>query len=197
MHRFPRKLVGLGLIIVACGSPGDLDDSQFPAPGQTGYADDPARLGGAGTGGSGVGGGSGGTSTVGTGGTSARGGTGGSAGVGQGGSGVEPAACPDDISELFNRPGTQGGCDGGGCHVAGGQRPDLTSPGVEARLLNVASTCNGRPYISAADSFLEEKLVSAQPDCGGFPMPFSTPAALNAADEQCILDWIDEVAAGM
>jgi hypothetical protein len=58
------------------------------------------------------------------------------------------------------------------------------------------STCNGRAYISASDSFLENKLVGTPPDCGGYPMPFLTPAALNAADKQCILDWIDEVAAG-
>jgi hypothetical protein len=189
MFRSPTKFVGLALILVACGSPGDLDDQRFPPPGQTGYADDPAlgASGAAGTGGSGGGSGSG------------TGGSSGSAGqTGQGGAGVQPSGnCPDDISVLFNRPGPQGGCQGDGCHVPGGQRPDLTSPGVEARLLNVTSSCNGRPYISADYSFMESKLVGNPPDCGGYPMPFLSPAALNAADKQCILDWIDEVAAGM
>jgi hypothetical protein len=209
MHRSPRKLVGLGLIVFACGSPGELDETRFPEPGQTGYADDPARLGGSGaggrgtggsstggsgTGGSGTGGSGNGTGGTGTGGT----GTGGTSGSGQGGSGAGPStSCPDDIAVLFNRPGSEGGCEGGACHVPGGQRPDLTSPGVDARLLNVMSSCNGRPYISQNDSFLEDKLVSDAPDCGGYQMPFFMAAALNAADKQCILDWIDDVAAGM
>jgi hypothetical protein len=98
---------------------------------------------------------------------------------------------------LLNRPGTAGGCGGSGCHVPAGVPPDLTSPGVETRLLNVLSSCNQRPYIGAADSFLEEKLVGTPPACGGLPMPFGTPNALSAADEQCIIAWIDEVAGGM
>jgi hypothetical protein len=223
MYRSSTKLVGLGLMLLACGSPGDLDPTRFPPPGQTGYADDPAGMGGAGgvSGGSGgaglspggsgasgngttggsAGSGGAGSGAAGSGGLSTGGTASGSAGagaVGQGGSGTSPAGgCPDNISELLNRPGAQGGCEGSGCHVSGGQRPDLTSPGVEARLLNVMSTCQGRPYISATDSFLEEKLVESSPDCGGQQMPFFMANALNAEDKQCILDWIDEVAAGM
>jgi hypothetical protein len=213
----------LAVIAVACGSPGELDESRFPEPGQTGYADDPAKLGragssgttgvvpggsggtlGGGTGGSGTGGsGTGGSGTGGTGpsgsgagGTITAGGTGPNPGgtAGQGGSPVS-GDCPDDILVLLNRPGAQGGCAGNGCHVPGGQQPDLTSPGVEDRLLNVVSNCQGMPYISAGDSLIEDKIAGNPPACGS-PMPLLTANALNAADEQCILDWIDEVAAG-
>jgi hypothetical protein len=114
--------------------------------------------------------------------------------------------CPSDITVLFARPIAQGGCtQGGGCHEASSAiKPDLVSPGVATRLLNVPSSCSRsasgasvapRPYIGAADSFLEEKIGSDQPGCGSL-MPFFMDYALSAADEQCILNWIDQVAAG-
>jgi hypothetical protein len=203
MQRSSTKFLALVSVVFACGSPGELDESQFPVPGMTGYPEDRAGAGGmptaaAGSGGSsalplGGTGGSAGTGGSGTGGS----GTGGGAGsAGQGGT-AATGSCPDDIAVLFNRPGSEGGCEGMGCHVPGGQTPDLTSPDVASRLLDVISTCNGRPYISASDSFLENKLVGNPPDCGGFPMPFFMTAALSAADKQCMLEWIDEVAAGM
>lgn len=131
------------------------------------------------------------------GGGSQSGGSGGQAQGGAGGSGSPPqGGCPDDITVLFKRPGSQGGCEGGGCHQPGGSQPDLVSPNVEDRLLNVASSCKSRPYIGPDDSFLAEKISVAGPDCNGAAMPFLTPQALSAADEQCILDWIDEVASG-
>ncbi len=199
-----KRLAGCALIGLSCGSPGELDRSQFPSPEETGYAD-MGGAGGAPVGAGGSGsvlplGGSGGTGAGGAGGTGSTGvgGVAGSAGQGAGGTGAQPSGnCPDDILVLFNRPGPQGGCAGPGCHIPNGTPPDLTSPGVETRLLNVTSTCNQRPYIGAADSFLEEKLVGSPPACGGLPMPFGTPAALSAEDEQCIIGWIDEVAAGM
>lgn len=123
------------------------------------------------------------------------GGSGGQAQGGAGGSGNAQGGCPDDITVLFKRPGSQGGCEGGGCHVPGGTRPDLVSPNIEERLLNVASGCRSRPYIGPDDSFLAEKVSVGPPECGG-AMPFLTPQALNAEDEQCILDWIEEVASG-
>jgi hypothetical protein len=126
---------------------------------------------------------------------SAQTGMGGSAPGGNAGSGSMPAGgCPDDVTELFRRPAAQGGCDGGSCH-AGAIAPDLISPNVLDRLLNRPSTCQGRPYIGADDSFLAEKISVDRPACGG-PMPFLTPQTLSAADEQCILDWIEEVASG-
>jgi len=116
------------------------------------------------------------------------------------------SACPDDITVLFARPSAQGGCtNGGGCHEPGSAvTPDLVSPGLEARLLNVMSRCskalNGasvqpRPYIGGDDSFLEEKISADRPGCGE-PMPFFAEAALSAADEQCIVDWIAQVSEG-
>jgi hypothetical protein len=196
-----KRLASCALLALSCGSPGELDRSQFPSIEDTGYAavggaggvmGTSGAGGGVGTGGTGLGGAAG----TGTGGTGAAGGAAGS--VGTGGSGAQPSGnCPDDILVLFNRPGNAGGCAGAGCHIPNNTPPDLTSPGVETRLLNVLSSCNQRPYIGAADSFLEEKLVGTPPACGGLQMPFGMANALSAADEQCIIAWIDEVAAGM
>jgi hypothetical protein len=109
--------------------------------------------------------------------------------------GGSSGGCPDDITVLLNRPVSDGGCAGAACHVPGGTSPDLVSPGVEARLVDQPSQCNGRPYIGSDDSFLADKIGGEQPECG-FPMPFLQPDTLNEADRQCILDWIDEVSGG-
>lgn len=122
-------------------------------------------------------------------------------GAGMGGApmaaGGAPAAaggCPDDITVLFDRPIEQGGCNGAACHIPGATAPDLVSPGIEARLVGVTSQCQQRPYIGPDDSFLAEK-IAGSPACG-LAMPFFMPQALSAADEACILDWIDEVSGG-
>jgi hypothetical protein len=219
MHSFSRSLLGLGALTLAgCGAPAELDESRFPGVNDTGYKDGFSPIGGAGTGAlasnagapgaSGSGnvpsGGSG--SVVGQGGSApvAAGGNGsvsagGSAPVGQGGSssggGGEPTgngSCPDDITVLFARPVAQGGCDGAACHSPMKQTPDLVSPGVEARLLDVPSRCMSIPYISAGESFLEEKL-EGDPRCG-FAMPFG--GSMTPEDKQCVLEWIDEVSGG-
>ncbi len=133
-----------------------------------------------------------------TGGSPATGGAGVTGGSGSGGVQPPPAGnCPDDITVLFARPGSEGGCtQSGGCHEAGSPiKPDLVSPNIEVRLVDVASSCKGRPYIGADDSFLADKIVGSPPECNG-AMPFLSPQTLNAADEQCILDWIDEVSGG-
>jgi len=223
MHRFFAGRICLGLIAFGCGSPGDLDRSQFPELENTGYPD---RVGAAGSGAGGTFGGSGGGnfggttggSGVGTGGSAPSGGTGGSLGAsgtggqpglggqsgstgqggsGQGGSGAEPGGCPEDITVLTNRPAMEGGCAGPGCHIQGGTPPDLTSPGVEARVRDVmaSAACSGRPYVGASDSVIEEKLTN--PDPCGEPMPLFAAGRLSAEDKACILEWIDEVAAGM
>jgi hypothetical protein len=213
MHRFFTGRICLGLIAFGCGSPGDLDRSQFPELENTGYPD---RVGAAGSGAGGTFGGTGGGNAggsggvVGTGGTAPNGGSGGSPGVsgtggqpssggtGQGGTGTEPAGCPSDITVLTNRPASEGGCAGAGCHVPGGTPPDLTSPGVEARVLDVASSaaCSARPYVGANDSVIEEKITNPDPSCGE-PMPFFAADRLNATDKACIVEWIDGVAGGM
>jgi len=204
------------LAALACGSPGELGDG-FPPYEQTGYDDGaggaPVGVAGtvglpqAGTGGgqpqAGTGGGvsQGGTGSVtaGTGGGAPVAGTGGGApggaGPGGAGGGAPTGGCPDDITVLFNRPGTQGGCGDVGCHTPGGLPPDLVSPDPASRLLNVLTTnCNARPYIGATDSFLAEKIDGSDPQCGE-PMPFFLVNNLSDADRTCILDWIDEVAA--
>jgi len=221
-------LLGLGALTLAgCGAPAELDESRFPGLDQAGYRDglSPIAGGGAGApasnagapGSSGSGNvTAGGSGSVGQGGSApaATGGNGsvsagGSAPIGQGGQqGGSPStggstgggSCPDDITELFARPGDQGGCEGNACHSPARQVPDLVSPGVEARLLDVPSRCvvdsAAIPYISAGESFLEEKLVGNPPRCNGFLMPFGTAQALTDNDKQCILDWIDEVSGG-
>jgi hypothetical protein len=228
MHRSFARRICLGLIAFGCGSPGDLDQSQFPELENTGYPDrvgaagsgaggtfggSGGNLGGSNAGGTvGVGGtgvGTGGTAPSGTGGSVGASGTGGQSGVGgqsgstgqggsgQGGTGAEPGGCPDDITVLTNRPAMEGGCAGPGCHIPQGTPPDLTSPGVEARVFNVmaSAACSGRPYVGASDSVIEEKLTN--PDPCGEPMPLFAAGRLSAEDKACIIQWLDEVAAGM
>jgi hypothetical protein len=215
--RLTSKFVFVFLSALACGSPEDLGDG-FPPLDQTGYDDNGS--GGSPTGGAGTGsvlpppGGAGGTPGQGgtgslpppggaggsPGGAGPVGGTGGGnpggAGPGGAGGGEPPVAgCPDDISELFARPITEGGCDGQGCHIPGptGTPPDLVSPNPVERLLNVQSSCGGRPYVGADDSFLIEKITSSDPECDGAAMPFFMPAALSAEDEACIIAWAAQV----
>jgi hypothetical protein len=225
MYRLFARRICLGLIAFGCGSPGDLDRSVFPELDDTGYPDRVgaagAGLGGAftGTGGTspvgtagvgGTGAGTGGTAPIGgSGGAPGVSGTGGQAGsigqsgsagqvgLGQGGSGAEPGACPSDILVLLNRPAMQGGCAGDLCHVPGATPPDLTSPGVEARVLNVMASqaCGGRPLVGADDSVIVEKI--SNPDPCGEPMPFFAEDKLSAEDEACIIEWVDGLAAGM
>jgi hypothetical protein len=195
--------------LAACGSPSELDDAAFP----TGYA----AAGSSGTT-QVVSGGQGGSAGA----TANSGGSSGSLASANGGSGQTgggsstgattggtsgSSGCPSDITTLFARPIAQGGCtSGGGCHEATSViKPDLVSPNVAARLLNVASTCSKtssgmsvqpRPYIGKDDSFLEEKIAGTPDSSCGFSMPFFMPDALSAADEQCIIQWIDQVAGG-
>ena len=224
MQGFSTGWFGIGILAVAaCGSPSPLDEDAFPDIDQTGYTTASntggsaavATAGSSGVTGSsaGTGGSAGSGTATGTGGSAPAGGSSGSAGSGDtasGGMGTTAGSgagsgCPDDITTLFARPSAQGGCtNGGGCHEPGSPvKSDLVSPGVEARLLNVASSCSKtstgasvqpRPYIGGDDSFLEEK-IAGKPGCGS-PMPFFAEAALSAADEQCIIDWIAQVSEG-
>ncbi len=206
---FSKRCAVLGaLVFISCGSPAELDDETFPSLGETGYAQTTAGAGGS-TQTAVPGGGAAGSSSpvAGAGSTGQPPGGAGAPPGGAGSGGMVGGACPSDITQLFGRPAAQGGCtSGGGCHEAGGaSSPDLVSPGVASRLLNVQSRCftlpNGmsvaaRPYISATDSFLEEKLTGpVAPNCG-FTMPLLMEYALSETDRQCIINWIDQVAAG-
>jgi hypothetical protein len=224
MHGFSTGWFGIGILaLAACGSPSPLDEDAFPAIDQTGYATASSTGGtaptavagssGATGSSSGAGGGAGSGTTGGAGGLAPAGGSSGSSAgsdTASGGMGTTAgsgagSACPDDITILFARPSAQGGCtNGGGCHEPGSPvKPDLVSPNIEARLLNIASSCSKtstgasvqpRPYIGSDDSFLEEK-IAGTPGCGS-GMPFFAEAALSAADEQCIIDWIEQVTEG-
>jgi hypothetical protein len=209
MYRFSTSCLGLAaLIAFACGAPAELDDSLFPAS----YADEEtgsANGGSAAVGGSnGTLGGTGGAAPVaGNGGTGLASGSSGAPPV-VGGTGGTPVAaggsgstgsdgCPDDITVLFNRPITEGGCAGGLCHQPNATPPDLVSPDPLSRLLGVASNCNGLPYIGATpdQSFLQLKITAPPMGCG-VAMPFLQPEALSAEDEACILAWVAENAGG-
>lgn len=200
MYRFSTSCLGLAaLIAFACGAPAELDDSLFPASyadDETGSANGGSGLGGSngalgGTGGAAPLAGNGGLPPAGTGGAPpVTGGTGGTP-VASGGGGSTVDGCPDDITVLFNRQIAEGGCAGGLCHQPGGTPPDLISPDPLPRLLNVASSCNGLPYVGASpdQSFLGLKITSPPQGCGN-AMPFLQPEALSSDDEACILAWI-------
>lgn len=189
--------------LAACGSPSELDEDSFPKLEETGYTNTASGAGGSTVVVSGgQGGASGSGNAVSNGGGAQAGGS--SAGSG---STVSTGAngCPSDITVLFNRPSTQGGCTAnGGCHD-GAIQPDLVSPNVLSRLLNVASTCKKtssgmsvppRPYIGKDDSFLKEKVAgSVNQECG-VAMPFFATQSLSDADRKCIVDWIDSVKGG-
>lgn len=199
---FSKSCAAIGaLVLISCGSPAELDEQSFPSLDRTGYTTGTSPTGGgaAGSGSLVVPGGAAGSNSVGAAGSDSVGAAG-SSGM------MAAGSCPSDITVLFARPAAQGGCtQGGGCHEASSPiKPDLVSPGLASRLFNVASNCTlsasgasvgARPYISATDSFLEEKIGSGQPGCGAL-MPFFMDYTLTAADEQCIISWIDQVAAG-
>ena len=149
-----------------------------------------------GTGGVAVAGGTGGTDSGGgtdsSGGTDNAGGTDAAGGTGNSG-GLDGCA---DALRIFALPAAQGGCGDSACHVAGATPPDLVSEGVGERLFGAPSSCNSRPFIGSDDSFLAEKISGVgRPECGE-AMPFFQPGSLGDEDRQCLLDWIDSVAAG-
>ncbi len=179
----PSAPAGGGVSAPPANAPGAGGSAAAPAPpvaaaGGTGAATPPPGAGGtpAAAGSANVGAGTGGASMA------------------AGGTGAAAGGCPDDITVLFDRPIEQGGCNGAACHIPGATAPDLVSPNIESRLVGVTSQCEQRPYIGPGDSFLAEK-IAGNPACG-LAMPFFMPQALSAADEACILDWIDEVSGG-
>lgn len=207
MQSFLTTCAAIGALgLAACGSPSELDEDSFPALDMTGYPSTGSGAGGStGPVGAGQAGSSGLASNGGSAGSTGNTQTGGSS-AGSGSTVVtNPGSCPSDVTTLFNRPASQGGCTaGGGCHD-GAVMPDLVSPNVLSRLLNVASNCKktsggmsvaARPYIGKDDSFLQEKIAgSPNVDCG-YSMPFLMPQALSEGDRKCIVDWINSVKGG-
>jgi hypothetical protein len=175
MDRWSTCAFVFGILLAASCGPQNLEENRFPPRIETGYPDGRGSVGAAGTP----------PPVAGAGGVPMQGSS--------GAAGMPPAtACPNDITTLFDRPIQEGGCRGPGCHIPGNTSPDLMSPNPAERLLNVASTCDGRPYISADDSFLAEKITDDSPACGA-PMPFLMQGNLSTEDEACILEWIAEV----
>jgi hypothetical protein len=148
----------------------------------------------------------GGTTSVAGGGTTsvAGGGTTSVAGGGTtGGGGSVGTVCdaPTLIFQVDSDVEGNVGCSGSICHTAANAAtypPDLVSPGVEARVKDVASTtmaCSGGKYIDPANvenSLLLKKLTAA-PGCG-IQMPFAK-AALTQDKIECIRSWVTAVAA--
>ena len=99
------------------------------------------------------------------------------------------AAAPacGDITGLFEQHCGTASCHGGPSAGAG---LDLTSPGLDARLVGVASFCDGRLLVDPekpADSYLLEKLESSAPQCGSM-MPYGS--RLDADTLRCVQDWV-------
>lgn len=207
------------LFVVACGSPQGLDEDAFPdqyAQGAVGGVQQPSGAAGAGVLGGGAGAGTGiagagsslgnaGSPGVGAGGASGSGnvnppapsaGAGGApppAGTAGAGSSAPPPPPPASSGNACDgAPVLRSACGGLGCH-SGTIPPDLASPGVEMRLVGVASNCNGLPYIGAGESFLLDKL-DPMPPCGGLQMPLG--GMLSADDRACLEDWAAEIGGG-
>lgn len=175
----PGLLPLCGLLVWAAACAAELDNPED-------FVDQTA---GGGAGMAGSGGSSGG-------GTSGAGGTSGNGGDGGGGGGTAPPC--DAPAMVFAVPGDMGGCDGTACHQPNLFPPDLISPGVIGRLLDVPSgICNGALYIDSANpagSYMLDKIHNAMPACGE-QMPYTMPV-LNATQAQCVDDWVAWVAGG-
>jgi len=95
-------------------------------------------------------------------------------------------------------------CSNNGCH---GEQPqgdlDLLSPGIEQRLVGVASTtgaCSGRLLVDPAqpESSLILQLIDperfAQPDHCGVMMPFGSNDGVGNGDLRCFRQWVQKMA---
>lgn len=91
-------------------------------------------------------------------------------------------------------------CGTTACHDKSAGSPseatlDLVAPGVEARVKDVASPCEGKKYVDSANpeqSYLLEKLTHDDPTCGTRMPP---GPALPAARLACVRAWVEQVAA--
>ncbi len=115
-----------------------------------------------------------------------------------GGTGATPAVCTPTLASIEATIFAPK-CATSGCHTAadGAGGLDLASPGVEARLVGFPSTCKGKPLVapgSADGSMIVDKLVNAEPSCGGARMPLS--GTIEPAEIECITAWIAGLGAG-
>jgi hypothetical protein len=99
-----------------------------------------------------------------------------------------PSACapgPDALTLLSMK------C--GGCHnpMNPAKGLDLRSPGLAARVVDVASSCQGRPLLvgrtGSPAGHLLDKMDGPVPGCGN-QMPFGGPA-LSAQERACLHEW--------
>ena len=123
------------------------------------------------------------------------------------------AACPGSIDdpERFLSSSTAGcietieervfpqRCSNAGCHDSKvkAQLLDMQTPGWEARLIDVKSTCNERLLIDSANpdnSFMLEKVTEDEPECG-LPMP-GAGDRLSDSERQCMREWVNSVLGG-
>ncbi len=194
-HRVLARLpVALALLVLGAACASKLDNpSAFHNPNTTASG---------GTGGTATGGGGAGGTTTGGGGTGGAGGT----ATGGGGTGGTAAAPCDAPTLVFMVDGPMGGCNGATCHIPTNSQvfpPDLITPGVAARVKDVASlatgSCPGRKYVDSANienSLILKKLQTQTPPTGcGLQMPFGLP--MTSQDKiDCIRSWVTAVAAG-
>jgi hypothetical protein len=98
---------------------------------------------------------------------------------------------------VFNLPDSEGGCQGAACHN-NVFPPELHTAGVATRLKDVAATlCTGQLYIDSANpanSFILNKVQQAMPTCGG-QMPYMPNPALTAEKMECLVEWVNSIAA--
>lgn len=122
-----------------------------------------------------------------------------------------PDGCSEDPVALMRKPFEQGGCQdpvNGGCHESGddGEHPDLESPGVLGRLLNVNAECDEQPGLvliaegeGLEGSFMANMLSPEDFLCGEEPMP-AFPADPNSPEARatrvCLESWITLVSGG-
>ena len=81
----------------------------------------------------------------------------------------------------------------GGCHnaMSPAKGLDLRSPGLGARTVGIASSCQGRPYLVAGPGapvgHLLDKIEGPVPGCGN-QMPVGGPA-LSDQEKACVREW--------
>jgi hypothetical protein len=107
-----------------------------------------------------------------------------------------------DMAAILSKK--ENACANSGCH---GERPqggvDFVSPGIEKRLVGVASTtsaCSGRLLVDPVepDSSLVLQVIDrarfAEADHCGVMMPFGTTTGVSSDDLSCFKQWVEKMA---